>query len=313
MRGKYKVKQPVRFYSLSDYLKQKFNTKVYKLALDGGMTCPNRDGTKGSRGCIFCSQGGSGDFAVNALNNLDNAINQAKLKVKNKTSSTALFIAYFQSYTNTYASVDYLRKLFLPVINREDIVALSIGTRPDCLPDDVLLLIEELCKIKPVFVELGLQTIHEKSAQFIRRGYKLSCFDDAVKKLKKVGANVVVHLIMGLPNESKEEMLESVKYVAKTQIDGVKLHLLHVLKNTDLAEHYLLGEFKTLTKEEYYDIIAEAIQLLPQSVVIHRLTGDAPKKLLIAPSWSANKKDVLNGMNQYFNEHDILQGKHFTN
>ncbi len=313
MRGKYKVKQPVRFYSLSDYLKQKFNTKVYKLALDGGMTCPNRDGTKGSRGCIFCSQGGSGDFAVNALNDLDNAINQAKLKVKNKTSSTALFIAYFQSYTNTYASVDYLRKLFLPVINREDIVALSIGTRPDCLPDDVLLLIEELCKIKPVFVELGLQTIHEKSAQFIRRGYKLSCFDDAVKKLKKVGANVVVHLIMGLPNESKEEMLESVKYVAKTQIDGVKLHLLHVLKNTDLAEHYLLGEFKTLTKEEYYDIIAEAIQLLPQSVVIHRLTGDAPKKLLIAPSWSANKKDVLNGMNQYFNEHDILQGKHFTN
>ena len=313
MRGKYKVKQPVRFYSLSDYLKQKFNTKVYKLALDGGMTCPNRDGTKGSRGCIFCSQGGSGDFAVNALNDLDNAINQAKLKVKNKTSSTALFIAYFQSYTNTYASVDYLRKLFLPVINREDIVALSIGTRPDCLPDDVLLLIEELCKIKPVFVELGLQTIHEKSAQFIRRGYKLSCFDDAVKKLKKVGANVVVHLIMGLPNESKEEMLESVKYVAKTQIDGVKLHLLHVLKNTDLAEHYLLGEFKTLTKEEYYDIIAEAIQLLPQSVVIHRLTGDAPKRLLIAPSWSANKKDVLNGMNQYFNEHDILQGKHFTN
>ena len=313
MRGKYKVKQPVRFYSLSDYLKQKFNTKVYKLALDGGMTCPNRDGTKGSRGCIFCSQGGSGDFAVNALNNLDNAINQAKLKVKNKTSSTALFIAYFQSYTNTYASVDYLRKLFLPVINREDIVALSIGTRPDCLPDDVLLLIKELCKIKPVFVELGLQTVHEKSAQFIRRGYKLSCFDDAVKKLKKVGANVVVHLIMGLPNESKEEMLESVKYVAKIQIDGVKLHLLHVLKNTDLAEHYLLGEFETLTKEEYYDIIAEAIQLLPQSVVIHRLTGDAPKKLLIAPSWSANKKDVLNGMNQYFNEQDILQGKHFTN
>ena len=313
MRGKYKVKQPVRFYSLSDYLKQKFNTKVYKLALDGGMTCPNRDGTKGSRGCIFCSQGGSGDFAVNALNNLDNAINQAKLKVKNKTSSTALFIAYFQSYTNTYASVDYLRKLFLPVINREDIVALSIGTRPDCLPDDVLLLIKELCKIKPVFVELGLQTVHEKSAQFIRRGYKLSCFDDVVKKLKKVGANVVVHLIMGLPNESKEEMLESVKYVAKIQIDGVKLHLLHVLKNTDLAEHYLLGEFETLTKEEYYDIIAEAIQLLPQSVVIHRLTGDAPKKLLIAPSWSANKKDVLNGMNQYFNEQDILQGKHFTN
>ncbi len=313
MRGKYKVKQPVRFYSLSDYLKQKFNTKVYKLALDGGMTCPNRDGTKGSRGCIFCSQGGSGDFAVNALNNLKVAINQAKLKVQSKTNNNALFIAYFQSYTNTYASVDYLKKLFIPVINREDIVALSIGTRPDCLPDDVLLLIEKLCKIKPVFVELGLQTIHEKSAQYIRRGYNLSCFNEAVKKLKRVGANVVVHLIMGLPNESKEEMLESVKYVAKSQIDGVKLHLLHVLKNTDLAEHYLLGEFKALTKEEYYDIIANAIQLLPKNVVIHRLTGDAPKKLLIAPIWSANKKDVLNGMNQYFNEHDVLQGKRFTN
>ena len=310
MRGKYKVKQPVRFYSLSDYLKQKFNTKVYKLALDGGMTCPNRDGTKGSRGCIFCSQGGSGDFAINALNNLDDAINQAKLKVKDKTKSNA-FIAYFQSYTNTYASVDYLTKLFMPVINREDVVALSIGTRPDCLPDDVLLLIERLCKIKPVFVELGLQTIHAKTAKYIRRGYDLCCFDEAVKKLKKVGANVVVHLIMGLPNESKEEMLESVKYVAKHQIDGIKLHLLHVLKNTDLAEHYLLGEFKTLTKEEYYDVIAQALQLLPSNVVIHRLTGDAPKNLLIAPEWSKNKKDVLNGMKQYFNEHDVLQGKNF--
>lgn len=312
MRGKYKQKQPVRYYSFSDYLKQKFNKKVYKIALDGGMTCPNRDGLRGDRGCIFCSAGGSGDFAVNALNNLEDAISQAKLKVKDKTNQNA-FIAYFQSYTNTYAPVDYLRKLFLPVIQREDIVALSIATRPDCLGKDVLCLIEELCKIKPVFIELGLQTIHEESAQYIRRGYALSCFDEAVDNLNKVGANVVVHLIMGLPNESKEQMLESVKYVASKDINGVKLHLLHVLKNTDLATEYELNKFATLTKEEYYSIIADAIELLPKKVVIHRLTGDAPKKLLIAPAWSANKKDVLNGMQRYFNEHDVLQGKSFTN
>lgn len=311
MRGKLKAKQPVRYFSFSDYLKQQFNTKVYKLALDGGMTCPNRDGTKGSLGCIFCSAGGSGDFSVDARQDLDKAFNEAKKRVEAKTSQNA-FIAYFQSYTNTYAPVEYLERLFMPVIEREDVVALSIGTRPDCLPNEVIALIKRLCQIKPVFIELGLQTIHEESARFIRRGYELSCFDNAVKKLKNAGANVVVHLIMGLPGEDKDKMLESVKYVAKSNADGIKLHLLHVLKNTDLEDYYLQGKFKTLTKEEYYDIIASAIQLLPKNMVIHRLTGDAPKKLLVAPEWSANKKDVLNGMNKYFNELDVMQGKHFN-
>ena len=312
MRGKYKTKQPIRYLSFSDYLKQRFNTKVYKLALDGGMTCPNRDGSKGNKGCIFCSAGGSGDFSVDARQNLDIAFEKAKEKVKSKTSQNA-FIAYFQSYTNTYAPIEYLENLFIPVINRNNVVALSIGTRPDCLPPEVISLIKRLCQIKPVFVELGLQSIHAESARFIRRGYELECFDEAVKNLKEVGANVVVHLIMGLPGEDKTQMLESVKYIANSNIDGVKLHLLHVLKNTDLAKHYLNGDFKTLTKDEYYDILADAIELLPPNVVIHRLTGDAPKKLLIAPEWSANKKDVLNGMHKYFNERDIMQGKHFKN
>ena len=249
MRGKYKKKRPIRYYSFSDYLKNTFNKKVYKISLNGGMTCPNRDGTKGTRGCIFCSQGGSGDFADDISLGVDNAIEKAKLRVKNKTNENA-FIAYFQSYTNTYASIEYLSKLFTPVIEREEIVALAIGTRPDCLGEEVIDLIAKLAQIKPIFIELGLQTIHPQTAEYIRRGYPLEVFDEALEKLKIANVSTVVHLILGLPGETQEMMLESVEYLAKRKVDGIKLQLLHVLKNTDLARDYEEGKFKTLEKQE---------------------------------------------------------------
>lgn len=312
MRGKNKVKQIKRYYSFSDYLLKTFNKKVYKLSLDAGFTCPNRDGTVGCGGCIFCSEGGSGDFAQKIINgNVDEAIEKAKERVKNKTETNA-YIAYFQSFTNTYAPIQTLKDLFTKAINREDIVALSIATRPDCLGEEVINLIKELCAIKPVFVELGLQTIHKKTAEFIRRGYQLEAFDKSVVNLQNAGAKVVVHLILGLPNESEEMILQSVKYVASKKVDGVKLQLLHVLENTDLATVYKNKPFKIFTQEEYISLLAKCVEILPKETVIHRLTGDAPKKLLIAPVWSANKKGVLNELTAYFNKRDILQGKNYS-
>ncbi len=308
MRGKNKIKKIERYYSFSNFLKEKFNKKVYKISLSGGMTCPNRDGTIGTRGCIFCSQGGSGDFACDIKLGMDQAIEEGKRKVKAKTNEDA-FIAYFQSYTNTYAPRDYLKNLFLPVIMRDDIVALAIGTRPDCLSEEIIELIDELNKIKPVLVELGLQTIHENTALFIRRGYPLSTFDEAVEKLKAINVHTVVHLILGLPGESEEMILQSVDHLAKLRIDGVKLQLLHVLKDTDLAEYYLNGNFQTLEKEEYFELLAKCVERLPKTTVIHRLTGDAPKKLLISPLWSANKKEVLNGIYAHFEKNNVIQGK----
>lgn len=312
MRGKNKAKQIKRYYSFSDYLLKTFNKKVYKLSLDAGFTCPNRDGTVGCGGCIFCSEGGSGDFAQKIINaNVDEAIEKAKDRVKNKTETNA-YIAYFQSFTNTYAPIQTLTDLFTKAINREDIVALSIATRPDCLGEEVINLIKELCAIKPVFVELGLQTIHPKTAEFIRRGYNLETFDKSVVNLQNVGAKVVVHLILGLPNESEEMILQSVKYVASKKVDGIKLQLLHVLENTDLATVYKSQPFKIFTQDEYISLLAKCVEILPKETVIHRLTGDAPKKLLIAPVWSANKKGVLNELTAYFNKHDILQGKNYS-
>ena len=313
MRGKNKITQPERFFSFSKYLKNTFGKKIYKLSFDGGMTCPNRDGKIGTSGCIFCSEGGSGDFAVSLNHGVDYAISLAKEKVANKTGENCGYIAYFQSYTNTYAPVSKLKELFLPLINHNEIVALSIGTRPDCLDDEVISLIGELCKIKPVFVELGLQTIHENTAKFIRRGYELNVFDKAVEKLNNVGAKIVVHLILGLPHESEEMILESVSYLAKQKIHGVKLQLLHVLKNTDLATLYNQGVFNTFTLNEYVKLVAKCVELLPPNIVIHRLTGDAPKNILIAPTWSANKKLVLNSITKYFNDNSIKQGNKFNN
>ena len=290
----------MKYTSLNQYLKNRFGTKVYKIALDGGFTCPNRDGTLGTRGCIFCSKGGSGDFAESRKLSIYDQIEQGKRKVAGKIKD-GKYIAYFQAFTNTYASVDRLESLYMQAIEHEDIVALSIGTRPDCLGDEVIELLERLNKIKPIFVELGLQTIHEDSAEYIRRGYELSVYDDAVRRLHKAGLNVVTHLIIGLPNETKNDMLKSVEYVCRVT-DGIKLQLLHILKGTDLEVQYNAGKIKTLTLDEYCDIICDCIKIIPKNVVVHRLTGDGAKKDLIAPLWSADKKNVLNTLNKRINE-----------
>lgn len=295
------------YTTLNSYLKNKFGCKVYKIALSGGMSCPNRDGTISTGGCIFCSNGGSGDFASDAALPIHQQIEAAKEKVSSKIKD-GKYIAYFQSFTNTYGSIEHLRKIFTEAINHPDIVALSIGTRPDCLPPQVLQLLDELNHIKPVWIELGLQTINENTAKYINRGYPLSTFNDAVKNLNKINVDVIVHLIIGLPNESKNDILASVKYVSSLDISGIKLQLLHVLKNTPLEKEYFSNPFKILSMEEYIDILAECLALIPENIVIHRLTGDGPKSLLIAPQWSSNKKVVLNYMNKRFNELKVIQG-----
>lgn len=296
-----------RYYSFSDYSKRRFGCKVYKLALDGGMTCPNRDGTIGYGGCIFCSAGGSGDFAEPVCDSVQKQIENAKKRVSFKIKN-GKFIAYFQSYTNTYAPLPYLRNLFSSAIACDDIVALSVATRPDCLPEETVALLAELNAVKPVFVELGLQTSDENTAKLIRRGYSLPVFDDAVKRLKAVGINAVVHVIFGLPGESREVMLNTVRHAARAGADGIKLQLLHVLRGTPLADIYNRDEFRCLEKDEYIRILGDAVNLLPENVVVHRLTGDAPKKLLLAPLWSADKKSVLGAIERSFRERDVKQG-----
>lgn len=302
-----------RYFSLDYYLKQTFGEKVYKIALDGGMTCPNRDGSLGERGCIFCSSGGSGDFAAPLSSSVTEQIDRAiegirSSKQKNQKSLICnKFIAYFQSYTNTYASVDYLETLFIEAISHPSVVALSIATRPDCLPPEVLDLLTRLNQIKPVWIELGLQTIHEKTAFFIRRGYPLSVFEDTVSRLHERNLTVIVHLILGLPFETDDDILASVRYIGELPIQGVKLQLLHVLKGTDLADH--LQEFKTLTLDEYTDLIIRCLEQLPPQIVIHRLTGDGPRKLLLAPLWSTQKKHVMNEINRRLAQKDSWQGK----
>lgn len=287
----------MEYLSFNKYLKDKFGQKVYKISLDGGFTCPNRDGKIDTRGCIFCSKGGSGDFAQNRNLSITEQIESGKKRVEKKIKS-GKYIAYFQAFTNTYAPVEILRAKYSEAINHPDIVALSIATRPDCLGDDVIELLDEMNKIKPVFVELGLQTIHSDSAKYIRRGYSLEVYNEAVKKLKSISVNIVVHIILGLPNESEEDMLESVKYVCQSQIDGIKLQLLHIIAGTDLAKDYEKGLFKTLEFDEYVELIAKCIAIIPKNIVIHRLTGDGAKKDLIAPLWSADKKRVLNAINK---------------
>lgn len=291
------MKSQMEYYSFNRYLRNRFGCKVYKISINGGFTCPNRDGTCGTRGCIFCSAGGSGDFAESPELSITQQIEKGKERVKNKIKS-GKYIAYFQAFTNTYAPMEVLRKKFTEAIEHPDIVMLSVATRPDCLPDDVIDLLAQLNTIKPVSVELGLQTIHQKSADYIRRGYNLACFDDAVCRLKEAGLEVVCHIILGLPGESKSDMLQSVDYACRSGINGIKLQLLHVLKNTDLEKEYRAGKFKTLTFEEYLDIIKSCVKIIPKEIVIHRLTGDGAKKDLIAPLWSADKKKVLNAISK---------------
>lgn len=293
------------YYSLNQYLKDTFGCKVYKLALDAGLTCPNRDGTIDTRGCIFCSGGGSGEFAEHiSPGNITEQINAAKQRVftKNKDGK---YIAYFQAFTNTYGPIDYLERIFTEAIQINDIVALSIATRPDCLSNEVLSLLKKLNKIKPVWVELGLQTIHERTAEYIRRGYTLSVFDEAVHNLRAIGIEVIVHTILGLPGETKEQMLETVRYVGKKDVQGIKLQLLHVLEGTDLANDYKEGKFDTMTLDDYIEIIPHCLSQLPPEIVIHRITGDGNRKTLIAPKWSLDKKRVLNLLNKAIQNYNL--------
>lgn len=299
------------YHSLDFELKKQFGRKVYKVALDGGMTCPNRDGTLGEGGCIFCSHGGSGDFAVpfGQYEDVWQQIEKAREKVSSKIPKEGPFIAYFQSYTNTYGPVSYLNPLFSKAMDHPLVVGLSIGTRPDCLAGDVVELLRNLNKRKPVWVELGLQTIHEDTARLIRRGYELPVFEDAFRRLKEAGLTVVVHVILGLPGETKEMMFDTVDYLGRMYVDGIKLQLLHILEGTVLAEMYEKGHFPVLSLDEYADLIVECIGRLPQSVVVHRISGDGPKRLLVAPKWSGNKRAVLNEIAKRFRENGVYQGK----
>lgn len=280
----------------NDYCRAVFGEKLYKLALSCSNTCPTRDGTLGTGGCIFCSESGSGDFAESAALPVGEQIERAKARVAEKFRG-GRFIAYFQSFTSTYAPTEKLREAFFAAAQHDDIAAVSIATRPDCLPEDVLLLIAEVQKIKPVWVELGLQTTNERTARYIRRGYALPVFDEAVKRLSKMGVHTIVHIILGLPGETREDMLETVRYVARSGARGIKLQLLHVLEGTDLAKDYRAGKFSVMEMEEYVSLVCDCLEILPENMVVHRITGDAPKKILIAPEWSADKKRVLNALN----------------
>ena len=293
----------MNYYSLNNYLKDTFHTKVYKISINAGFTCPNRDGTLDTRGCIFCSGAGSGDFSGSSSLSISEQIEEGKKRVAPKIGNDGKYIAYFQAFTNTYAPVEKLRTIYEEAINHPDIVAISIGTRPDCLPPDVLDLLEELNRLKPVWVELGLQTIHENTAGYIRRCYPLETYNDAVKELKKRGITVITHIILGLPGESEKDMLESVKYVVNSGIDGIKLQLLHVLKNTDLAKDYEAGKFECLEIDEYISLVVKCLEIIPDHIVIHRMTGDGDKKILIAPEWSGDKKHVLNALTKAIQMH----------
>ena len=294
--------------TLSDYCKEKFGTKVYRLSLSTGCSCPNRDGKAGRGGCSFCSEGGSGEFATK-VKPVEVQIEEAKERVKSKfpkdiKEEDKKYIAYFQSFTNTYGDVDRLGGIFKTAVLRDEIAAISIGTRPDCLEDDMLALLDELNKIKPVWIELGLQTIHEDSAKAFNRGYSLPVFNKAYMELKKRNIEVIVHVILGLPGETDKDMYETVRYLANLspKLDGIKLHLLHILKNTRLEREYREKPFKILSLDKYTEILINCLRILPESVVIHRMTGDGDKRLLVEPLWSGDKKRVLNTLNKAIRE-----------
>ncbi|MBQ7857367.1 MAG: TIGR01212 family radical SAM protein [Oscillospiraceae bacterium] len=286
------------YKSVNEYYRETFGCKVYKLSIDAGFTCPNRDGTLGHRGCLFCT--GSGEFAQ-AGEDVRVQLEKAKARVEKKVGS-GKYIAYFQAFTNTYAPVSLLRQLYTAAMEPEEIVGLSIGTRPDCLGEDVVALLGELNQIKPISVELGLQTIHEDTARYIRRGYETPVYDDAVSRLKAAGLEVVTHFILGLPGETPEMAVQSLRHAVAAGTDGVKFHLLHVLKGTDLEEEYRNGRFRCLEPEEYVHWLKLCLSAVPENVVVHRITGDGAKRDLIAPLWSANKKWVMNFLNRHLRD-----------
>ncbi|MDO4339567.1 MAG: TIGR01212 family radical SAM protein [Eubacteriales bacterium] len=296
------------YHSLDYMLRERFGEKVYKVSLNGGMSCPNRDGKLGSHGCIFCSAGGSGDFAADASLSITEQID-SQIQILCAKRPVKKYIAYFQAYTNTYAPVEYLERIFTEAVSHPKVAAVSIGTRPDCLGEDVLALLNRLNHVKPVWVELGLQTIHERTAEYIRRGYPLSCFDEAVESLRSRGIEVIVHTILGLPGETREDILETMEYLNGKDIQGIKLQLLHVLRGTDLALDYARGLFQVYERDEYLDLLIDCLEHLDPSIVIHRMTGDGPKELLIAPLWASRKREILNLLHHQMKERQSFQGK----
>ena len=300
-----------RYHSLDYEMKARYGHKIYKIALDGGFTCPNRDGLIDTRGCIFCSASGSGDFAGSPALSVTEQLAEGKARLRRKRPVRS-YIAYFQAYTNTYAPVEYLERIFLEAISDPEVVALSIATRPDCLGDEVLALLHRLNQIKPVWVELGLQTIHEDTARFIRRGYPLSCFAAAVTQLRAIGIEVIVHVILGLPGEDRDAMLQTCNYLNTCDIQGIKLQLLHILKHTDLATYYTETGFPVMTQEAYITLLIDCMEQLSPKIVIHRLTGDGPGALLIAPLWSQSKRAVLNSLHAELKRRGTWQGRLFT-
>lgn len=299
-----------RYHSLDWELKNTFREKLYKIPLNGGMTCPNRDGHAGIGGCIFCSSQGSGDFAGNAAVSITGQLAKGKADLRTKRPVHS-FIAYFQAFTNTYAPIEYLEKIFTEAVTDPDVKILSVATRPDCLGKDVVELLARLNSIKPVWVELGLQTIHPDTAAFIRRGYPLEVFDQAVRKLRAAGITVIVHVILYLPGESEHMMLQTLQYLNHSDIQGIKLQMLHILRNTDLASFYETAPFHLPEMDEYIRFLGTCLSVLRPETVIHRLTGDGPKDLLIAPLWTSAKRTVLNQLHRYLKENDLWQGKEY--
>lgn len=303
------------YYSFNDYLKETYGEKVYKVAINAGLTCPNRDGTLGTRGCTFCSEGGSGDFAVSnhCFPTIDEQI-RAGISMFSQKKIGRFFIAYFQAFTNTYGPVDYLYDIFSKTLSHPMIVGISIGTRPDCLGNEILQMLSNLQTLYPnkfIWIELGLQTIHEDTALAIRRGYNLSVFEDSLFSLNKLNIPVIVHVILGLPGENHTRIMETIDYLAHKKIFGIKLQLLHILKGTDLAAEYEKNPFPIFEKDEYIDLVIDCLEHLPKNIVIHRLTGDGPKNLLIAPLWSKDKKNVLNLLHHRLKERGAYQGRCF--
>ena len=300
------------YRSLNEYYREIFGRKTAKISLDGGFTCPNRDGTCGERGCLFCSAGGSGDFAENAALSITEQIENGKKQTSDKWKDPA-YVAYFQAFTNTYAPVEELRRKYEEALSCDGVEGISIATRSDCLPEDVLDLLAELNQKTKLWVELGLQTSDEESAKRIRRGYPLSVFEKAVKDLAKRKIPVIVHVILGLPGENRETILNTIDCVNRLPVQGIKLQLLHVLSDSDLAKLYEAGNYTPLTKEEYIALVGDCIAHLREDIVIHRLTGDGDKNTLLAPLWSLRKRDVLNSLHKYLKENNIRQGMSVKN
>lgn len=299
-----------RYHSLNYFLREKFGEKIFKISLDGGFSCPNRDGTVSHGGCIFCSERGSGDFAGSRDFSIDRQFNDIKLMM-NKKWKQGKYIAYFQAYTNTYAPIDVLREKYQEAMSQEGVVALAIATRPDCLGEEVLDLLEEISKKLYLWVELGLQTSKDSTARLINRGYKREVFEEAVKNLRGRGIDVVVHTIFGLPEESLEDMLDTVKYISKLPIQGVKFHLLHLIEGTPIVKLYEQGRLKFMSQEEYIELICKSITLLPEDIVVHRLTGDAPRELLIGPMWSLKKWEILNAIDNTLKDNNWYQSLYY--